>query len=394
MFEVSPNLEPRTYLRYDAVLRATGFAGREHAYGDDIRGLTGRTAWLHEHLNDPALRILDARGYVHHIDDGKGNMVVEYAGARDEYAAAHIPGAVYVDWTADITDPDDPVPVQIAPPERFAAWASRAGIGDETHVVVYDHTGGTIATRVWWDLMYYGHDRVSVLDGGWKKWAADGLPTTSEASAVPAATFTPRPRAALRKTVDEVAQISANRAALLVDARAPDQYAGEVVRSGRAGHIPGAVNLYSGTLMDPTTGTWKSDDELAAPPQGCRRLGRSADRRLLRRRRERDERPLRHAPHRPPQLGKLRRLLERMGPAHRSPDREQRHRKELNARTQRAQRTRGKRKTTNSISSLLFLCALCVLCVLCVPYSHEARVTCERLGRRGYRGSGPRSSPR
>src|SRR3954447_24250 len=92
------------------------------------------TAWLREHLDDPGIRILDARGYVHHIDGGKGNMVVTYAGAREEYDAAHIPGAGYVEWTADITDPDDPVPVQIAPPERFAAWASRAGIGDATHV--------------------------------------------------------------------------------------------------------------------------------------------------------------------------------------------------------------------------------------------------------------------
>ncbi len=144
------------------------------------------------------------------------------------------------------------------------AWASRAGIGDETHVIVYDHTGGTIATRVWWDLMYYGHDRVSVLNGGWKQWAAEGLPTSEETPAVAPATFTPRTRTAMRKTVDEVAQISGARSALLVDARAPDQYAGAVVRSGRAGHIPGAINVPSTTLFDPATGAWKSDDELAA----------------------------------------------------------------------------------------------------------------------------------
>lgn len=222
------------------------------------------TGWLREHLNDPAIRVLDARGYVHHIDDGRGNMVVEYAGAKEEYDAAHIPGAVYVDWTSDITDPNDPVPVQIAPPERFAAWASRAGIGDATHVVVYDHSGGTIATRIWWDLMYYGHDRVSVLNGGWKQWTAAGLPTSAEAPAVSPAAFTPRPRRGLRKTVDEVARISEQRSALLVDARAPDQYAGEVVRSGRAGHIPGAINIPSATLFDPATGIWKSDEALAA----------------------------------------------------------------------------------------------------------------------------------
>lgn len=220
--------------------------------------------WLRDHLNDPDIRILDARGYVHHLDDGKGKMVVTYAGAKEEYDAAHIPGAVSVDWTSDITDPDDPVPVQIAPPARFAAWAGRAGIGDATHVVVYDHTGGTIATRVWWDLRYYGHDRVSVLNGGWKAWIAAGMPTTSEPTTVAPTTFTPRTRRAMRKTVDEVAAISGARSAQLIDARAPEQYAGAVVRSGRAGHIPGAINVPATSLVDPATGMWKSDAELAA----------------------------------------------------------------------------------------------------------------------------------
>ena len=68
----------------------------------------------------------------------------------------------------------------------------------------------------------------------------------------------------MRKTVDEVAAISGARSAQLIDARPPDQYAGAVVRSGRAGHIPGAINVPSTTLFDPATGIWKSDDELAA----------------------------------------------------------------------------------------------------------------------------------
>lgn len=220
--------------------------------------------WLTEHLSDPAIRILDVRGFVHHIDDGKGNMVVEYAAAPDEYAAAHIPGAAFVDWTTDITDPDDPVPIQIAPPEQFAAWASGLGISDTTRVVIYDHAGTTLATRLWWDFVYYGHDRVSILNGGWKKWIAEGRPTTADVPAITLTTFTARPRTGIRKTVDEVAAISSARSALLIDARPADQYAGAVVRSGRAGHIPGAVSLPATTLIDPQTGDWKRDDELAA----------------------------------------------------------------------------------------------------------------------------------
>lgn len=230
---------------------------------ESVDSLVG-TEWLAARLHDPRVRVLDVRGYVHHLDDGKGNMTVVYAAAPEEYAAAHLPGAAFVDWTRDITDPDDPVPVQVAPPARFAAWASGLGIGDETHVVIYDQQGGTLATRLWWAFIYYGHDRVSVLDGGWQAWTDEGRPTTAEPPVIARATFTPRTRAALRKTVDEVAALSAARAVTLVDARAPDQYSGAVVRSGRAGHIPGAINLPYQWLLDPATGRWKPDAELAA----------------------------------------------------------------------------------------------------------------------------------
>ena len=109
------------------------------------------TDWLAAHLEDPGLRIVDIRGYVNKTNLGGGRQIAEYVGARDEYDEAHVPGAVYVDWTLDITDPDDPVSVQVAPPERFAQAMGSRGIGDETHVVVYDHTGGQFATRLWWD---------------------------------------------------------------------------------------------------------------------------------------------------------------------------------------------------------------------------------------------------
>lgn len=224
------------------------------------------TDWLTAHLDDSQarVRVLDIRGYVWHTDDGAGGMKAAYEAARDEYDAGHIPGAVYVDWTRDITDPDDAVPVQIAPPERFAEWAGSVGIGDDTHVVLYDHKGHIFATRLWWAFRYYGHDRVSVLNGGWAAWTAEGRPTTTDIPQIVPATFTPRRHPALRVTANEVAAISRDHAALLIDARAADQYRGDVVRGGRGGHIPGATNLNAATLLDPVTGKWRSDDELAA----------------------------------------------------------------------------------------------------------------------------------
>ncbi len=214
---------------------------------------------------DANLRVVDIRGYVNKTDLGDGRQRADYLAARDEYDEAHIPGAVYVDWTTDITDPEDPVSVQIAPPERFAALMGSLGIGDDTHVAVYDHAGGQFATRLWWDLMYYGHDHVSVLDGGWKKWTAEGRPTTSEPSEpshVPA-TFTPNPRPGWRKDAGEVLAASDQKDAMLLDARDPGQYTGEISRGeGRPGHVPGAKHLHADALLDPEDGTFRSDADL------------------------------------------------------------------------------------------------------------------------------------
>src|ERR671914_2920347 len=152
------------------------------------------TDWLATHLDEEKLRVVDIRGYVDKTDLGGGRQKAEYLAAREEYDEAHIPGAVYVDWTSDITNPDDPVPVQIAPPERFTELMGSLGIGDDTQVVVYDHAGGQFATRLWWALTYYGHDRVFVLDGGWKKWTAEDRPTTGEVPEPDPAVFTPEPQ--------------------------------------------------------------------------------------------------------------------------------------------------------------------------------------------------------
>ena len=111
------------------------------------------TEWLAEHLNDPDVRIVDMRGSVVTKQVAPGVEQADYRGARDEYLAAHIPGAVYVDWTADIIDPDDPVPVQIAPADRFAEAMAARGVGDDTVVVAVDHGGGQFATRLWWALV-------------------------------------------------------------------------------------------------------------------------------------------------------------------------------------------------------------------------------------------------
>ncbi len=228
-----------------------------------LTGSLVTTDWLQHHLGSDGLMVIDIRGYVKSKPVGDtGQQLADYLPATDEYLAGHIPGAVFIDWTTDITDPDDPVKAQLAPPDRFREAMESRGIGDETDVVVVDHAGGHFATRMWWDLRYYGHDRVAVLDGGFNKWAAEGKPTTEVVPSPAPATFTPMvPDPSKRATVDDIAKATQDGGLRIVDARDAKTFSGEVWRGARAGHIPTAINMPSADLFN-ADGTWKSIDDL------------------------------------------------------------------------------------------------------------------------------------
>lgn len=222
------------------------------------------TSWLAEHLRDADLRIVDMRGYVRTTVQN-GVQQAHYMGAREDYEQGHIPGAVYIDWSADIVDPDDAVEAQIAPPERFAAVMERLGIGNDHLVIAYDaHPASQFATRLWWALNYYGHTRVAVLNGGFAKWQREGLPVDAAVPTYPRASFTAATQPRLRATAEEMLGLIGQAGVTLVDARDSGQYTGTVVRKpGRAGHIPGALSLPRELLIDPASGTFRSNEELS-----------------------------------------------------------------------------------------------------------------------------------
>ena len=224
-------------------------------------GVVVSTDWLAAHLTEAAggaLRIIDIRGKV--LPPGSKPR---YVPKRQDYDASHIPGAVFVDWTRDIVDVDDPVPVQIAQPDAFAAKMSELGVGEGTLVVAYDDYDHIFAGRLAWALRYYGHDDVVVLDGGWSRWVAERRATTSDVPVHAPARFTAHPRQPLRRSADEVARAVGDGQVLLIDARPPDQYAGAVSAAGRGGHIPGARNVPYARLVDPQTGRFLPEAELA-----------------------------------------------------------------------------------------------------------------------------------
>lgn len=215
--------------------------------------------WLAEHLDDPSVRVVDARFAIRATAGG----ALAGAAEHDAYREAHIPGAVFVDVMGDLADPDDPVVV--VAPERFEDLMSRLGIGDKTTVVVYDGQGGTWAARLWWALRYYGHDAVKLLDGGLTRWQVKGFPLDSEVPDPAPVTFTARVRPELRVNGDQVAQAIGRDDVCIVDALPEIFFTGatRLYPNHRAGHIPTAYNVPAPSHVDPVSHRLLPATELA-----------------------------------------------------------------------------------------------------------------------------------
>ena len=194
------------------------------------------TAWLGAHLADPDLRLVD----------GSWHLPSLKRDARREFAEAHIPGAVFFDIDA-IADTSVSLPHMLPSPETFAGAVGRLGIGDGDRIVAYDTKGGVLsAARVWWTFRVFGHAEVAVLDGGLRKWRAEGRPVESGTPAPPPRRFTARPVPALVRRLPEMRDNLASRREQVLDARSRGRFAGTEPepRPGlRGGHIPGSLNL-------------------------------------------------------------------------------------------------------------------------------------------------------
>ena len=184
-------------------------------------------SWLRDHRGEPRLRIIDLRWYM----DGRPG--------DEAYAAAHIPGAAFIDLDRDITAAKGPGRHPLPGRDQFQGALRKAGVNRGDRVVVYDDAGGFSAGRLWFLLRYFGHDEVALLDGGLQAW---GEPTESGRQETPAGDFEAgEPQR--HWVVDRAAVAARPPDTVLLDARAGDRYRGEVEPLyPRAGHIPGAVN--------------------------------------------------------------------------------------------------------------------------------------------------------
>ena len=177
-----------------------------------------------------------------------------------EFAAGHIPGAVFVDLDADLAAAPGrggrhPLPEA----DVFSQAMRRAGVSAARPVVVYDDWSARAAGRAWWLLRYFGHPDVRVLDGGWGAWTSAGQPVSRETTAPSVGTFEASPGHMPTVDAAEVPSV-----AVLIDARAPERFRGEVEPVDPvAGHIPGAVNVPTQLNLD-SSGRFRPAAELAA----------------------------------------------------------------------------------------------------------------------------------
>lgn len=197
-------------------------------------------------LDDPLLRLADVRWWL--SDPGKG---------RRDYAAGHVPGAVFVDLDTDLAAPPGPGRHPLPSPVAFGARMAALGFDDASDVVAYDDAGGTIAARLWWMLDDLGHPRVRVLDGGLQAWVTAGGQLTSGVPAFPPGCLSLRDW--WSKAIEREELRSRLGSLALVDARAPERYRGDIEPvDGIPGHIPTAVNR-------PTAGNLRADGRFLSP---------------------------------------------------------------------------------------------------------------------------------
>jgi thiosulfate/3-mercaptopyruvate sulfurtransferase len=212
------------------------------------------TAWLADHLDDAGVLVID----------GSFKLPGQLPTAAEDYAARHIPGAVFFDIDA-IVDPASGLPHMLPTDGQFEAQMRALGLCDDTLAVVYDTPGLMSAGRVWWTLRVFGHERVAVLDGGLRKWLAEGRPVTTEVGKKRPGNLVARFEPSQVRSKAQLLENLATRVEQVIDARSAPRFQGREAepRPGlRSGHIPGSLNLPFASLTEALTGELKPAEAL------------------------------------------------------------------------------------------------------------------------------------
>jgi len=206
------------------------------------------TDWVATHAKDPGVRLVEVD-----VD-------------TSAYDQGHIEGASAWNWQTEL---QDALLRDLAEPKAFEALLGKAGVSPSTTVVLYGDNNNWFAAWAFWQLKYYGHDKVLLMNGGRKKWLEEKRPVTTTVPTHAAATYkTKAPNAAIRAKREQVFEAIEKKTAQLVDVRSVDEFTGKIIAppgmtetAQRAGHIPTAANIpWSQAVKE--DGTFKSADDL------------------------------------------------------------------------------------------------------------------------------------
>jgi thiosulfate/3-mercaptopyruvate sulfurtransferase len=206
------------------------------------------TDWVAERLDDDSIRIVE-------VDENPAL-----------YAEAHIPGAIGFDWKNDL---QDQVERDFLSPEEFGELMGSRGISNDHTIVLYGDRNNWFAAYTYWYFLYYGHDKVKLMNGPREKWISEGRETTTDVPSSPGTTFEAEPgNEAIRARRQEVLDTLEGDTSL-VDVRSPQEFSGELIAMAgyeqegaqRAGHIPRAISVPWAQAVN-EDGTFKSADEL------------------------------------------------------------------------------------------------------------------------------------
>jgi thiosulfate/3-mercaptopyruvate sulfurtransferase len=208
------------------------------------------TEWVAQHAKDTGIRIVEVD-----VD-------------TTSYDQGHVPGAAGWNWTTELCDT---LVRDIVPKGKLEDLLSHAGIDNKTAIILYGDNNNWFAAWAFWQLKIYGHEDVRIMDGGRKKWLAEGRELSTEKPSFPATTYKAKdPDNSLRAFLPEVQKAVQAKSAALVDVRSPQEFTGEILAPPglpetcqRGGHIPGAKSVpWAKACND--DGTFKNVDELRA----------------------------------------------------------------------------------------------------------------------------------
>lgn len=216
--------------------------------------------WLKTRLGQDNIRVLDCTTHMIAQPVGSSKIV---SGLSD-FSEGHIPGASHVDMATDLSDPEGPYPFTMLDSNQFVALMQRLGIKPSDHVVFYGRSAMSTITRAWAVLHVNGHEKVSILNGGWSAWVnAGGLVSTENPEIKPSVYEVSQPRFEHIVGLEEVRAVAKQAPQTLVNALTRVQFMGSGgPHYGRAGRIPGSVNVPARELFDLKTNQFVSVEQM------------------------------------------------------------------------------------------------------------------------------------